>query len=622
LEWEFINKVDIRYKGLAKDQRSGPAFIIINFLILASLINADRMMVNNPGKHFGSLIGLREEAAGPYILLHRNVFPSVLVRIARSNIANYSIFLLDGILFGFYDYLGADYEKDIGDIAEDHDTQIWWKLTEPLQMPLPGRKDGEWWAEMEHLFSSLKEGKQDGRTVRKAFKFHSVLKKDEINIEELLEGLDADQCRIELFELNCEIYLYAEPLNEEDPGNNFPRDRWIEMKEVFHTDGCRLPARKKVFVTGCFDMLHSGHVAFLKEASSFGNLYVGIGSDANVSSLKGRFPVNNEEERRFMLESVRHVHQCLVNKGWGIMDFLQELDEIRPDIFVVNEDGHTPEKQDLCRRSGIEYKVLKRVPHAGLPVRSTTVLRTECRIPFRIDLAGGWLDQPFVSKYFPGPVLTISIEPTLEFNDRSGMASSTRRKAIELWKTDIPPGDPEILAKMLFSYDNPPGTSDISGSQDALGIVMPGLNRLDYRGAYWPEKISPVLDEDILQWLENHLYLVTLGPRTGNYTVVSNNRINEPGARRLSMAAQHCWDAILAKDLKGFGTHFRESFEAQVAMFPNMADESIFKAIGKYSGQALGWKLSGAGGGGYLILVSESHISGAFQIRIRRRSNI
>ena len=84
-------------------------------------------------------------------------------------------------------------------------------------------------------------------------------------------------------------------------------------------------------------------------------------------------------------------------------------------------------------------------------MRSTTALRTECRIPFRIDLAGGWLDQPFVSKHFPGPVLTISIEPTLEFNDRSGMASSTRRKAIELWKTDIPPGDPEMLAKMLFS---------------------------------------------------------------------------------------------------------------------------------------------------------------------------
>jgi hypothetical protein len=331
--------------------------------------------------------------------------------------------------------------------------------------------------------------------------------------------------------------------------------------------------------------------------------------------------VNNEEERRFMLESVRHVHQCRVNKGWGIMDFLQELDEIKPDIFVVNEDGHTPEKQDLCRKLGIEYKVLKRVPHTGLPVRSTTVLRTECRIPFRIDLAGGWLDQPFVSKHFPGPVLTISLEPTLDFNDRSGMASSTRRKAIELWKTDLPPGDPEMLAKMLFSYDNPPGTTDVSGSQDALGIVMPGLNKLDYRGNYWPTNITTVGDEDILRWLESHLYLVTLGPRTGSYTVVSNTKVDEEGARRLALAAEQCWDAILAKDPVAFGRHFRESFETQIAMFPNMADDSIFKAIEHYRDNALGWKLSGAGGGGYLILVSQNPVPGAFQIRIRRRNN-
>jgi cytidyltransferase-like protein len=375
----------------------------------------------------------------------------------------------------------------------------------------------------------------------------------------------------------------------------------------------------KVFVTGCFDMLHSGHVAFLKEAASYGDLYVGIGSDANVSQLKGRYPVNTQDERKYMLEAVRYVHQCIINKGWGIMDFLEELDEIRPNVFVVNDDGHTPEKEQLCLKLGIEYKVLKRIPEEGLPVRSTTALRTECRIPFRIDLAGGWLDQPFVSKYYPGPVLTISIEPTLEFNDRSGMASSTRRKAIDLWKTDLPPGDPEKLAKMLFSYDNPPGTADISGSQDALGIVLPGLNRLDYNSNYWPERITSVMNEDILRWLESHLYLVTLGPRTGGYTVVDNSVVNEEGARRLSEAADSCWKSILSCDHKSFGKHFRESFEAQVAMFPNMADEGIYQAIDKYKDLAAGWKLSGAGGGGYLILVSDEQVQGAFQVKIRRK---
>jgi galactokinase/mevalonate kinase-like predicted kinase len=173
---------------------------------------------------------------------------------------------------------------------------------------------------------------------------------------------------------------------------------------------------------------------------------------------------------------------------------------------------------------------------------------------------------------------------------------------------------------MLFSYDNPPGTKHVSGSQDALGIVLPGLNRLDYSGSYWPEKITSVYDEEILNWIESHLSLVTLGPRTNDYTVVENAVIHETGAKNLSDAADQCWKAILARDLAGFGRHFRESFEAQVAMFPNMADGAIYRIIDQYRDRALGWKLSGAGGGGYLILVAEQPVRGAFRIKIRRKA--
>ena len=232
---------------------------------------------------------------------------------------------------------------------------------------------------------------------------------------------------------------------------------------------------KKVFVTGCFDLLHSGHIAFLTEAARHGDLIVGIGSDETVRQLKGRYPVYTQQERQYILQSLSCVRKCVVNGGRGILDFMEELDCERPDILFVNEDGNSPEKEELCRKRNIEYVVSRRIPHGELPVRSTTALRTECNIPFRIDLAGGWLDQPFVSKCCPGAVLTISLEPTHEFNDRSGMASSTRRKAIELWKTDIPGGDREQLAKILFTYDNPPGTEVISGSQDAIGIVLPAM---------------------------------------------------------------------------------------------------------------------------------------------------
>lgn len=380
--------------------------------------------------------------------------------------------------------------------------------------------------------------------------------------------------------------------------------------------------QKKVFVTGCFDMIHSGHVAFLKEASQYGDVYVGLGSDENVYQLKGRYPVNSQDERKYMLEALSCVKECKINSGFGLMDFENELLQVKPDYFVVNEDGNSPAKEEMANKYGFQYLIFKRIPHEGLPIRSTTALRQECTMPYRIDLAGGWLDQPYVGKYAPGPVLTVSIEPSFEFNERSGMASSTRRKAIELWITDIPHGNKEQLAKILFSFENPPGTKIVAGSQDSIGIVMPGLNKIDYSGEYWPHNITSVNDEKILSWIESNLYLITLEPRESGYDVLENTQINETNARRLADAAENCWASIFRADLAGFGKAFRESFEAQITMFPNMVDDTIMSIIERYREKVFGWKLSGAGGGGYLILVSDKNIEGAMQIKIRRNTQL
>ena len=373
----------------------------------------------------------------------------------------------------------------------------------------------------------------------------------------------------------------------------------------------------KVFVTGCFDMLHSGHVCFLKTAANHGDLHVCIGADQTVKDLKGRFPVNTQHERKYMLEALKCVKACHIGSGSGHLDFLAELKRVSPAIFVVNEDGNSPAKAKLCRELGIKYIVLKRIPHANLPARSTTSLRKECLIPYRLDLAGGWLDQPSVSKFGAGPVLTISLEPTMEFNERSGLATSSRKRAIDLWQTDLPGGDREKLAKLLFSYENPPGTTEFSGSQDPIGIVFPGLNRLDYRGGFWPEKITTVNDPEILRWLEKHLYFVTLGPRHSSFRVRTGARVTPANVRGLALAADRCWQAALKMDLKEFGGQFRNSFEAQVRLLPRMMTPDVRVAIKQYAGQALGWKLSGAGGGGYLVLFSEQVIPGAIQIKIR-----
>jgi len=378
---------------------------------------------------------------------------------------------------------------------------------------------------------------------------------------------------------------------------------------------------KRVFVSGCYDMLHSGHVAFFKEAASYGDLYVGIGSDATIFDLKGRYTVNSEQERLYMVKSVRYVTDAWVNVGSGMMDFEEDLRRFRPDLFVVNEDGHSPAKEKLCTELDIDYLILKRIPEAGLPARSTTTLRssTQCQLPFRLDLAGTWIDQPYVSKYGPGWALTISVEPTIEFMERCGMSTSTRNAARKLWPYQLPLDHPEKLAEMLFRYENEPGRTEISGAQDSIGICMPGINRHYYNNGYWPEKIESCNDEEILTWLEDHLCMVLLWPREPGLNLLKETYINETNVKALTSAADACWEAIMKKDLQAFAKAFKSSFEAQIKMFPAMMNPAVAEVIDQYKNKALAWKMPGAGGGGYLALVCEEPLENSIRPKIRRK---
>lgn len=376
--------------------------------------------------------------------------------------------------------------------------------------------------------------------------------------------------------------------------------------------------RKKVFVSGCFDLLHSGHIAFIEEASQFGDLYVGLGADKTIYNLKNRRTVYSEKERLYMMQSLKFVKDAWINSGSGTLDFEEDIKILKPDILFVNEDGDSDSKKLLCGQLGIEYMTSKRIPKDDLPERSTTGIRSTNKIPYRLDLAGGWLDQPYVSKYYSGSVITISIEPEHDFNDRSGMSSSTRKKAIEIWGYRIPDDNPEKLARLLFSYENPPGKKEISGSQDSIGIVFPGLNKINYKEAYWPDTIESENSEEILSWIENHLHFSPLSPRQYDFDVLAGTQINRENAKALADAADNTWNSIMKMDLEAFGKYFTQSFDAQVKMFPNMVNDEVLSTIESVKDKALGWKLSGAGGGGYLVLVSENKIEGTFQIKIRR----
>ena len=132
---------------------------------------------------------------------------------------------------------------------------------------------------------------------------------------------------------------------------------------------------------------------------------MGLGSDKTIFALKGRKTINGDAERLYMVKAIRFVKDAWINSGSGIMDFEKEVRELKPDIFFVNSDGYTPQKEEFCKDLGIKLIVSKRVPGEGLPARSTTALRQECRIPYRVELCGGWLDQPSVNSLVPGSVI-------------------------------------------------------------------------------------------------------------------------------------------------------------------------------------------------------------------------
>lgn len=209
-----------------------------------------------------------------------------------------------------------------------------------------------------------------------AFRFTSTIKRiDDISLPALVTTLttlrpkyvvDHPYLRIPFLQEACKIskipylLLSQEQLQGFPPLTPLPPDR----------------NKPKVVVTGCYDWLHSGHIRFFEEASSYGNLYVCVGNDSNVRHLKGpSHPMFPQEERRYMVGAVRFVCEAFISSGQGWLDAQAEIERIKPDIYVVNEDGDRPEKREFCKINGIQYLVLRRKPKAGLPPRTSTTLR-------------------------------------------------------------------------------------------------------------------------------------------------------------------------------------------------------------------------------------------------------
>jgi hypothetical protein len=249
-------------------------------------------------------------------------------------------------------------------------------------------------------------------------------------------------------------------------------------------------------------------------------------------------------------------------------------------------------------------------------------------IPNRLQLAGGWIDQPFVSRQNPKPpgsMVVVQIEPDFRPMDRSGIASGTRAIAMKLWKGKLPNRPPEELVGELYDAENK-GKADPSGSQDMIGLVYPGINRLDYdfkiTGGVFPSHIESCNQPKVARWLESVLYLIAVEPRPDGYSPLGVKNLKPEWVARLGQSGRDCYDAIVNRDAKALGASLNANMKCWETLLPHVVRHPLIRLdlvemLRAYQHQYAGVMYSGCGGG-YLMIVSENQpVPGGFQVRIR-----
>ncbi len=248
-------------------------------------------------------------------------------------------------------------------------------------------------------------------------------------------------------------------------------------------------------------------------------------------------------------------------------------------------------------------------------------------IPYRMAFAGGWIDQPFVSQRNPTPpgsMVVVGLEPTCWFMERSGMATGTRKVARRLWNGRLPDGDRMQLVKQLYDEENR-GQADPSGSQDMIGLIYPGVNRLDFdfdhEGGYFPCHIESNNDPAVARWLEEVIYMLPVASRPAGYSPLGEKNLDAEWIRRLGQSGKDCYDAILAKDAATLGASMNECMECWEAILPHVVRHEtigvdLLGILHYYQSHYRGAMYSGCGGG-YLYVVSDEPVPGAARVCVR-----
>lgn len=259
--------------------------------------------------------------------------------------------------------------------------------------------------------------------------------------------------------------------------------------------------------------------------------------------------------------------------------------------------------------------------------RADAVARVLGAIPNRLQLAGGWIDQPFVSRHNPRPpgsMVVVQIEPNFRPMDRSGIASGTRAIATKLWQGRLPGRPPAELVRELYEAENK-GKAEPSGSQDMIGLIYPGINRLDYdfaaNGGVFPVHIEPLNTARVARWLEKVLHLLPVEPRPEGYSPLGVKHLDPKWIARLGQSGRDCFDAIRQLDVVALGRSLNLNMKCWETLLPHVVRHPLIKVdlmglLKAYQSSYPGAMYSGCGGG-YLMVASDKPVPGAFHVKVR-----
>jgi len=270
-----------------------------------------------------------------------------------------------------------------------------------------------------------------------------------------------------------------------------------------------------------------------------------------------------------------------------------------------------------------------------LPLRDGSEAAYKCgddelvasRIPHRIALAGGWIDQPFVSGHNPAPpgsMVVVALEPVIWFMDRCGMAGSTRRIATKIWNGALPNRPPAELVRELYAAENA-NKAEPSGSQDMIGLIYPGISRIDYdadvEGGYFPAHVESCCDPEIAHWVEQVLHLLPINQRPEGYNPLGIKNLHPQWIRQLGETGKDCFDAIVSKDVHGLGASLNRCMKCWEAILPHtVAHPTInidLKAILSWFQDRYPGAMYSGCGGGYMIVASETPVPNSLRIKVR-----